>query len=77
MARKLPCGQQVMTGVKPGGMDVVAEDMMMETNTPKAKGVFAIMPTLFAAGSGNTDPRVGNVGEFQLNLHSDTIAPSA
>jgi hypothetical protein len=46
MAGMLPKGQQVMMGVNPGGVDVVAEDPPphTHTHTGKAKGVSAIMP---------------------------------
>ena len=51
MARKLPGGQHVVTGVDPVGPHgphslgevVEAVATKMETNTPEAKGVLAIM----------------------------------
>ena len=64
MARKLPGGQQVVTGVKPGGAVVAVEGMarMAERNTPKVKAVLAIVcGYLCARRAGDTKLRVERI----------------
>ena len=49
----------------------------METNTPKTKGVLAIMyGSLLVNGAGSTELREASIAEFRLDLHSATIAPT-
>ena len=85
MARKLPGGQHVVTGVDPVGPHgphslgevVEAVATKMETSTPKTKGVLAIMcGSLLENCAGSTELREASIAEFQLDLHSATIAPT-
>ena len=75
----------MVTGVDPvgphgphsAGAVVEAVATKMETSTPEAKGVLAIMcGSPLENGAGSTELREASIAEFQLDLHSATIAPT-
>ena len=80
MARELPTGQHWVIGMKAGskGRDVAIELLVKKeakTNTPKAKEKPAIVLTFSKSSAGNTEQRVADLRDFQINLHLTEICP--